>query len=234
MPGAGSRVLRWDGCANVRDLGGLPLAGGGHTLTGRVIRADAVARLTPAGQEAMVRHGVRRVVDLRTEEEMAAGEHVPAGVAVVRVPIRPSGPADRLWPELTAAYDAAPDHEHGLRDFSLDCLARWPQDFARAVAAIGDAGEDAVVVQCAAGRDRTGLVSALLLDAAGVDRRAIALDYAATPAMDGQPAPTRWVMDEVLQGLDRAHGGARAYLLRGGLAEPALHSAIRRLSATDD
>ena len=47
--------------------------------------------------------------------------------------------------------------------------------------------------------------------------------------MDGQPAPTRWVMDEVLRGLDRAHGGARAYLLRGGLAAPALGTAIRRL-----
>lgn len=212
----------------MRDLGGLPLAGGGHTRHGRVVRADAVARLTPAGQEAMRRHDVRRVVDLRTEDEVA-GEPALAGIELVRVPIRPSGPTDSLWPELAAAYDAAPDHAHGLRDFLLDGLARWPDAFARAVAAIGAAGDGAVVVQCAAGRDRTGVVCALLLDAAGVERAAIAADYALTPAMDGQPAPAQWVIDEVLRELDRAHGGTQEYLLGGGLEEPALRAAVDRL-----
>ncbi len=193
-----------------------------------MIRADAVVRLLPAGQEALRRYGVRRVVDLRTEEEVTA-EVGPAGVEVVRVPIRPSGPTDPLWPKLIAAYDTAPDHEHGLRDFSIDCLARWPDAYARAIAAIGEGGEGAVVVQCAAGRDRTGLVAALLLDAAGVDRRAIALDYALTPAMDGQPAPSRWVMEEVLRELDHGHGGAHGYLMCAGLAERALRAALARI-----
>jgi protein-tyrosine phosphatase len=220
--------LRWAGCANVRDLGGLPLAGGGRTRGGRVIRADALARLTPAGRASLRRHGVRRVVDLRTEEE-AAGEAALPGVELVRVPIRPSGPTDPLWPELTAAYDAAPDHEHGLRDFLLDGLARWPGAYARAVGAIGAPGVGAVVVQCAAGRDRTGVVCALLLDAAGVERTAIGDDYALTPAMDGQPAPARWVIEAVLRELDRAHGGTRRYLLGAGLGEPALDLALQRL-----
>jgi protein tyrosine/serine phosphatase len=193
-----------------------------------VIRADAVARLTRAGQAALRRHDVRRVVDLRTEEE-AAGEAALPGIELVRVPIRPSGPTDPLWPELTAAYDAAPDHEHGLRDFLLDGLARWPQAYARAVGAIGAPGGGAVVVQCAAGRDRTGVVCALLLDAAGVERTAIADDYALTPATDGQPAPARWVIEAVLQELDRAHGGTRAYLLGAGLGEGALRAAVERL-----
>jgi protein-tyrosine phosphatase len=195
-----------------------------------VIRADAVARLTPAGQDAMRRHGVRRVVDLRTEAE-TAGEAALPGVELVRVPIRPSGPTDPLWPELTAAYDAAPDHEHGLRDFLLDGLSRWPGAYGRAIGAIGAAGEGAVIVQCAAGRDRTGVVCALLLEAAGVEREAIAADYALTPAMDGQPAPARWVIEAVLRELDRAHGGTRAYLLGAGLEEAALGAAIGRLCA---
>ncbi len=171
---------------------------------------------------------MRRVVDLRTEEE-AAGEAALPGIELVRVPIRPSGPTDPLWPELTAAYDAAPDHEHGLRDFLLDGLARWPEGYARAVGAIGAPGEGAVVVQCAAGRDRTGVVCALLLAAAGVERAAIADDYALTPAMDGQPAPAGWVIEAVLQELDRAHGGTRAYLLSAGLEESALAATVARL-----
>jgi protein-tyrosine phosphatase len=193
-----------------------------------VIRADALARLTPAGLGAMRRHGVRRVVDLRTEEE-AAGEAAIPGIELVRVPIRPSGPTDPLWPELTAAYDAAPEPEHGLRDFLLDGLARWPEAYARAVGAIGAPGEGAVVVQCAAGRDRTGIVCALLLDAAGVERRAIAADYAVTPAMGGQPAPARWVIEAVLAELDRDHGGTRRYLLGAGLDGRTLALAVERL-----
>jgi protein-tyrosine phosphatase len=193
-----------------------------------VIRADAVARLTPGGQAALRRQGVRRVVDLRTEDE-AAGEAALPGVELVRAPIRPSGPTDPLWPELTAAYDAAPDHDHGLRDFLLDGLARWPEAYARPVDAVGVPGEGAVVVHCAAGRDRTGVVCALLLDATGVERTAIADDYALTPAMDGQPAPARWVIEAVLQELDRAHGGARGYLLGAGLEEDALLAAVERL-----
>jgi protein-tyrosine phosphatase len=193
-----------------------------------VIRADAVARLTRAGQAALRRHDVRRVVDLRTEEE-AAGEAALPGIELVRVPIRPSGPTDPLWPELTAAYDAAPDHEHGLRDFLLDGLRRWPGAYAAAVGAIGAPGDGAVVVQCAAGRDRTGVVCALLLDATGVERDAIAADYALTPAMDDQPAPASWVIQAVLHELDRGHGGARAYLLSAGLEESALAAAVARL-----
>jgi protein-tyrosine phosphatase len=195
-----------------------------------VVRADAVAKLTSVGHAAMRRHGVRRVVDLRTEEE-AAGEHEIPGVELVRVPIRPSGPDDPLWPELTAAYDAAPDHDRGLRDFLLDGLARWPEAYARAVGAIGAAGEGTVVVQCAAGRDRTGVVCALLLDAAGVERAAIAADYALTPAMGGHPAPAAWVIEEVLRELERAHGETRAYLLAAGLEEATLESAVARLCA---
>jgi hypothetical protein len=60
-----TRALDWDGCVNVRDLGGLPLEGGGETRLGVLVRADNVRKLTDAGWEALADHGVTRIVDLR-------------------------------------------------------------------------------------------------------------------------------------------------------------------------
>jgi hypothetical protein len=52
------RELVWEGCLNVRDLGGYPAIGGGQTRWGALIRADTLSRLTPAGQAALADYGV--------------------------------------------------------------------------------------------------------------------------------------------------------------------------------
>ena len=82
-----SRVLEWDGCGNVRDLGGHPLEQGGNTRFGVVIRADNVRRLTPTGWETLLEQGVRRVVDLRWHEELAEDPPIDVPVEVMHVPI---------------------------------------------------------------------------------------------------------------------------------------------------
>ncbi|HEY6032238.1 MAG TPA: tyrosine-protein phosphatase, partial [Gaiellaceae bacterium] len=64
-----SRALAWDGCVNVRDLGGLPTEDGGVTLRGAVVRSDNARRLSDAGWQALLDHGVRTVVDLRWADE---------------------------------------------------------------------------------------------------------------------------------------------------------------------
>ncbi|MCB0032783.1 MAG: tyrosine-protein phosphatase [Anaerolineales bacterium] len=63
--------LEWEGCYNVRDLGGLPLQAGGVTKSGRIIRADLLGRLTEAGKAAALAYGVRTVMDLRPPDEAA-------------------------------------------------------------------------------------------------------------------------------------------------------------------
>ena len=60
------RDLCWDGCVNVRDLGGLPVAGGGTTRWGAVVRADNPGFLTRVGWAALAGHGVRTIIGLRT------------------------------------------------------------------------------------------------------------------------------------------------------------------------
>ena len=224
------RRLRWDGCVNVRDLGGLRLTRGGETRPGAVIRADSLSQLTTAGWEAVRRYGVRTIVDLRADDELDEDAAWPADVTVVRVPILPGSSDDPLWPEFAAIFEAAGDDDRGLRDVYLEFLERWPESFAAAIAAIGEAGPGALAVQCGAGRDRTGLVSALLLDSAGVDPAHIAADYALTPPIDGAPGATAWVMDEVLRALHRMHGGSAGYLAEAGIRQDLLAAATARIA----
>lgn len=63
------RTLVWDGCLNVRDLGGLPTTTGARTTRRAITRADNLDRLTAEGWDALLDHGVRTVVDLRNIEE---------------------------------------------------------------------------------------------------------------------------------------------------------------------
>jgi len=83
--GIGQRELAWDGCHNVRDLGGLPLAAGGETRYRTVVRADSLTQLTSTGWSDALSYGVQRVVDLRFAEERSCDDGTAVPVEVVHV-----------------------------------------------------------------------------------------------------------------------------------------------------
>lgn len=230
------RVLAWDGCVNVRDLGGLPLERGGETRFGVVVRADSIRGLTAQGWEALVSFGVRRAVDLRADAEVAADPPGDAPIPVVRVPITPwETTLGRDWPSMREGY--------------LMLLEHFGGRFARAVDELA-AAESPVVIHCMGGRDRTGLVVALVLRLAGVAPETIAEDHAES---DGNWAPflDRWyaeaetedelerrrriaapagtAMVDVLAELEQRYGGVREYLVAAGAEEEAIHEVRRRL-----
>jgi protein-tyrosine phosphatase len=162
-PAKPERVLRWDGCVNVRDLGGLPLEGGGATAYGVVVRADSLPGLTDAGRQALVDYRVSLVVDLRGEHEE---DDIPDGVPVsrVRLPMNPRGlEAAWNWPSMREAYLELADHYRGR--------------FAQALTTLGNA-EPPAAIHCAGGRDRTGIACGMALWLAGVEPDAIAADHA--------------------------------------------------------
>jgi protein-tyrosine phosphatase len=136
------------------------------------VRADALSRLSDVGWAALHAHGVRTVVDLRNHDELgpdaAAGR---AGLETVHVPL--DGAEDA---EFWAPWRSTP--AFGTPLYYGPHLERFPERSARAVAAVAGARPGGVVVHCGIGRDRTGLVSALLLALAGVEPEAIADDYA--------------------------------------------------------
>jgi protein-tyrosine phosphatase len=161
------RRLAWANCANVRDLGGLPAADGTVTRRGAVVRSDSLDRLTGDGWRALEAYGVRTIIDLRNDIERDA-EPYTCGCAVVHVPVEDDTDrefVDEWRPFSTPHYYAA-------------ALARWPERAAAAVRAVARAGAGGVVVHCGMGRDRTGLVSMLLLALVGVAPETIADDYA--------------------------------------------------------
>ena len=157
------RVLSWDGCVNVRDLGGLPLAGGGETAYRVVVRADSLPGLTETGRRALVDYGVSLVVNLRPQnEDEEALEPLPVPVVRQAMDPRPV-PAAWDWPSMREAYLALAD--------------RYRAELAQALTILGNADPPAAI-HCAGGRDRTGIACGMALWLAGVEPDVIAADHA--------------------------------------------------------
>ena len=129
-----SRELAWDGCINVRDLGGIPLEGGGETRTGVLVRSDNVRLLTEEGRRALVEHGVVRVVDLRWPEELALDPRDDLPVDVVHVSLL--GELDPDYHDDVDTYMAAGDPAGYWTASYSSMFEQYPQQFRAALAAI--------------------------------------------------------------------------------------------------
>jgi protein-tyrosine phosphatase len=247
-----SRDLVWDGLLNVRDLGGHPTEDGGETRFGAVVRADSVRQLSDEGWSALVEYGVKTVVDLRANEELEADPPAALPVQVLHVPFMETDASDwqKIEGELDAAVRAAPDVPTATRDVYLIFLERFSRNVAAAIRAVANASEGGVVIHCAGGKDRTGLLTALLLHLAGVGIDEIAADYALSEErlrprheewfakakseeelerlkrMSQTPADS---IKGVFEELERRYGSVEGYLRAAGLAEDDLARARARL-----
>lgn len=165
----------WDGAFNLRDLGGLPLRDGGVTASGRVYRSGRPETLTDAGWGDLRAAGVSTVVDLRNAGERERRDTDPAVAVghVGEVVISHAPLEDPDHPDFLTVLGPWLDHTQGY----ADTLRLFPDRLARVFTAIAEA-PSAVLVHCAGGRDRTGLVSAMLLRLADVETEAIVRDYA--------------------------------------------------------
>jgi protein-tyrosine phosphatase len=163
-----SGALHLEGLINLRDLGGLPIESGGVTHHGRLLRSDSPHRLSAAGRDALAAHGVSTVVDLRTDSEREGRPNplvdIP-GLRCVRAPIFTD--QDEFPVGMVTAADV---YAWWLRDLGAGIAA--------AMSAIADSSAAPVLVHCHAGKDRTGVVAALVLRLAGVGVDAVADDYA--------------------------------------------------------
>ena len=239
-----SRILAWEGCFNVRDLGGLPTADGRRVRHGAIVRSDILTRLTPAGRAALVDHGVRTIVDLRFPDEVATdgtaypfiGDQRTAGRPLFERPVRHRAAIRHETRAPRGRADRGARSRAELNRLDLD----WSQvGVAAALAAIADAQPGGVLVHCHAGKDRTGIVVALALSLVGVSDDDIANDYALT-ALSLEPlivewldsitddplererlsslaTPTREAMLNTLDYMRARYSSAEAYLRGGGM-----------------
>ncbi len=254
-----ARWIELDGAVNVRDVAGLPTTDGRTVQPGRLIRSDNLQGLSERDVELLVEDiGVRSVADLRTGVEV---EHEGPG------PLTEVDDVDivhlSLLPEAGDTTDLAADgsvilpwekrtEETGGRQGTSAIYLRYLDDRADSVIAAlrliaGSPG--ATIVHCAAGKDRTGTVTALALAEVGVTREAIVADYALsaerieaifdrlratrTYAADlgdtdaRQHAPRAATMERLLDAIDEEFGGPSAWLRAHGWTD-ADAAALRR------
>lgn len=237
------------GTSNVRDLGGYPARDGAAIRPRTLYRAEALAHPGPGvarvalWDDALVDSyrmlELALVIDLRAQHEC---DLAPSAWA------EPSDATLKLIPIVEGGEGDATDYvrqlrEGTLRSFSADDLAayyattvrrRAPQ-FGEAISAIASTGGVPVLVHCAAGKDRTGLLVALILDVLGTPRDVIVADYALTgefrpnrvsayadvlAASGIEPAAVSALFETpadamrlVLEGIDAEFGSTRAFLI---------------------
>ncbi len=228
-----ARHIPLDGTRNVRDVGGYPAAGGRRMRWRTLLRSDELTRLPEETEDALVALGLRQVIDLRWPEELVQAPNSFECSPVVRytsVPLL----ADDPTPHAGLA---------GMYRHVLD--ARAPQ-LAQVVRALLAEGGLPAVIGCAAGKDRTGVTIALLLDLCGVPRDLIIEDYALSARYFASPVAHielgDWRHDSIIldsppefiasamEHLDTEHGGARSLLLDQRVTGAELDELIERLT----
>jgi protein-tyrosine phosphatase len=251
-----TRWIRLDGAVNIRDLGGLPAADGLTTRFGRVLRSDNLQDLTTADVRRLVGDlKLRHVVDLRSDPEVRLEGRGPltrqTAVTVHHLSLFAEG---GVFTDVAADSDAAdsidadkvlpwqsrmgsgPEAERSVGHY-LGYLQDRPDSIVAALRVVGR-GDGATLLHCAAGKDRTGVVCALALEAIGVAREAIVADYAQTGErieqllarlrssptyaadLDSRPAdshvPHAYIMEKFLSTVDERFGGVPDWLALHG------------------
>lgn len=232
----------WPGFLNARTLAGVPTASGpiGH---GRLYRSDEPRGGLESTIAALTSAGVNTVIDLRSAAET---ERRPSIIAAWSTYV--------VSPLVDPAMDHRRDRstEAHLLDLYRGSVDRNGRTIAAAVKAITDAAPGGVLVHCSAGKDRTGILLAVLLSALGAPDAAIIDDYIETEGRlvsyfadllstiddDERRArvatyqhATADTMAGLLDHVRHHHGGAASYLRRHGVADQDLHRLAVRLTA---
>src|SRR5580658_2812397 len=233
------RRLAFPELLNARDLGGLPTQDGAQTRWRSLLRADDLAQLTTAGLEALREYAVVTVLDLRWPEEAA---RYPSPVPMALPHIR--------YERVSLLTHTEDEWRLRSRDVAKELwkcvvLEHVRFELHRVLSFIAAAPPQPLLFHCVAGKDRTGLIAALLLALADATPAAIAEDYAVSASnlregylkryADAEPARILEALRcpeegayQMLQFLERA-GGVRAYLSQIGLQPAEIEQLRARL-----
>ncbi|WP_028659357.1 tyrosine-protein phosphatase [Nocardioides insulae] len=241
---------RFNALRNFRDVGGLRTGDGRQVRTGILYRSGTVAFVDAGVAAELAKLGIRSRIDLRSQAEMDETLTPDLDAALNRVAIGIT--AGGVW-------EAQVDVEHPSESVAAH-YARYLLNSGESLRAIVDLLLDELsggyLVHCTAGKDRTGVVFAMVLSAIGVLDEEIVADYAATQAdleellaqlrtlpayghrVQELPAESRTAdprsMELFLAGLESEYGSARAYLVSHGVTEAQLDQLADRLLVAAD
>jgi protein-tyrosine phosphatase len=225
------RLLPFEGAHNFRDLGGYPSRFGGMTRWGVLYRAAGLSEMTTADLDEFAELGITTVFDLRRDDER---EVAPDPVPTVHVCLMSRVLSNAPMPERGSLVD----HDDGtqfMRQLYSGLLAHAGGEMGRLIRQVADGDALPAVFHCTAGKDRTGVVAALILLAVGVDRESVLDDFELTnryvtrethaamyermiehgmtpEAAAGMFAAARESMAAALDELDEVYGGVESYL----------------------
>lgn len=205
---------RWvvlDGANNTRDIGGYPASDGGTVRRGLVYRSGELSALTPLGCEVFAQLGIRRVIDFRNR--LAPSPLFGGDVACVF-----EASSMSLLPVLNDPSDI-PDRRY------VQTVERFAASYRQAFELIADPDNLPVLYHCAAGKDRSGIMTVLLLTLLGVDRDTVIADYELSALVAGDVSTSCVV--ELLDEIDR-QGGIETYLSGIGVSD-SVQASIRSL-----
>lgn len=245
------RLVVLDAVHNFRDLGGYPARDGLTTRWGRLYRADGLHRLTRSDVELVRGLGLRTVIDLRTQVELDQYGWFP--YEAIPVTYTHLSIMDTTW--NTVERPTETEHEFLVWAYA-DMLDQGAERFARALAELAVPGALPAVFHCAAGKDRTGMLAALLLAALEVPRAIVLADYALTaggiermrswalrefPEMSERMAetPSQFMaalpdaLGEVLDALAERYGSVAEYLQSIGVGNALLDRLADELLGAD-
>jgi protein-tyrosine phosphatase len=243
----GRRWVALDGAFNFRDLGGYATRRGARLRWGSVYRSDALHHLSAGDVEVLAGLGVDQVIDLRAPDAIAAvgrGVLSDGPFGYLNAPVIPSVSGEALG--------APPGDDIGERYLWYLDVGR--QALVDAIEGLAEPGRGAVVFHCAAGKDRTGVLAALVLAMLDVGYDDIVADYALTnralpsildrlaadplhgASVAQMPADRLTVRPEAmrrfLQLLDDNHGGARSWAESAGVPPTCIDALRARLDVT--
>ncbi len=238
------RQIELEGCHNFRDLGGYPAAGGRSVRWRRLFRADGLHDLTQRDVQLLRQElGLGEVLDLRSSAEVeldGRGLLAREPIQIQHLPLF----------DGRVAKSSRPPPDLGLGQLYLLMFERAGEAFARVLGALADSRSPAVF-HCSAGKDRTGMVSALVLGLLDVEDEIVVADYAATrdhlDAIVARLTASRGyegvfaalppetlhaeprTMLELLAGLRERWGGARGYARAIGVDDASVERLRARL-----
>jgi protein-tyrosine phosphatase len=191
-----NRILNFEGTHNVRDLGGLETGPNTRTVSGRFLRADSLHALSVGAQMMLLESGLKTVIDLRSPKEL---EHQPNPFAN-REEVEYLNVS--LFGSLLKGHDQNTEAiTQSLEGIYIGALEHCQSEI-RTVLETMAHSESLTLFHCAAGKDRTGIIAALLLGNAGVPDETIAEDYALTEKL-AKPMLERLLEEGVNDGMER-------------------------------